>query len=167
MSKNLKPKEREFIDEYLSNGNKSTEAAMKVFGLSYEAAAVKASRLIKSDKFGAVLNKGITDEDLQEAHRKLLNHKRVEYFVFPRAMKDDEITDKVESAGLKIIVIKDGEKGRYAFYSNPDPAAVSKALDMSYKIKGTYAPEKKEISGQLEVISTERLEQLADQLNGE
>ena len=45
-----------------------------------------------------------------------------------------------------------------------DVQAVSKGLDMAYKIKGSYAPEKKEIMGTLEIESSERIKQLADEL---
>ena len=45
-----------------------------------------------------------------------------------------------------------------------DVQAVSKGLDMGYKIKGTYAPEKT-VNMNIEVESSEEIKKLADQLN--
>lgn len=45
-----------------------------------------------------------------------------------------------------------------------DVQAVSKGLDMGYKIKGSYAPEKT-VNMNIEVESSEEIKRLADQLN--
>lgn len=57
-------------------------------------------------------------------------------------MEDEEIKDHVTAAGLTVITIRSSEKGKLAFYSIPDVQAKKAALDMAYKLKGSYAPEK-------------------------
>lgn len=46
-----------------------------------------------------------------------------------------------------------------------EKTVAAKALDMAYKLKGSYAPEKKEISGQMEMIASDELIALADKLD--
>ena len=53
-------------------------------------------------------------------------------------MDDEEIKDHVEAAGLQLIVIRFSDKGKLAFYSLDDAQAISKALDMGYKLKNKY-----------------------------
>jgi hypothetical protein len=166
MSKELKPKEKEFISEYLSNGNNATQAVLKVWpDLKEESARSKGSFLLTNDNIREKLNSTISDSLLRKKHEKLLEQKRVEYFVFPKAMDEEEIVEKVNAAGFEVIVIRDGEKGKYAFYSIDDAQAISKAIDMGYKLKGSYAPEKSvNVNVNADIIPTERLKALADKI---
>lgn len=99
-------------------------------------------QLTQSQGWQQLMEEYLPDAEIAEKHKQLLNQTRVEYFVFPKTMSDGEILEKVSSAGLDLIVIQNGEKGRYAFYATADANARSKAIDMAYKLKGSYAPEK-------------------------
>lgn len=144
----LTKKDKIFVKEVIKNGNK-TLAAKKAYGIEDDNyAGVKANRLIRNDKIQTVIARyadRFSDDMLAAKHNELLNQKQVAYFVFPKRMKDEEIEEKVNSAGFNLIVIRFGEKGKYAFYSTNDSNAQKSALDMAYKIKGSYAPEKKSI----------------------
>ncbi len=56
-------------------------------------------------------------------------------------MDDEEIKGHVESAGLTLIVTRESDKGKLAFYSIADSQAKSKALEMAYKLKGKFTDE--------------------------
>lgn len=101
--------------------------------------AVAPSKLTRSKGWKELVDKYIPEKDLLRKHKELLNQKKLDYFVFPKAMTDEEIQEHVESAGLEMIVIKHSDKGKLAFYSINDAMSQQKAVDMAYKLKGSYA----------------------------
>lgn len=138
----IKPLEKEFIKEYLSNGNKGSQAAQKVFKFkTIESAGVKAHRLLKTDKIKSEIEKYLPDTLLHEKHKNLLYQKQLSYFTFPKTMEDEEIMSHVESAGLSVVNIRYSDKGKLAFYAHDDAQSISKALDMAYKLKNKYPKE--------------------------
>jgi phage terminase small subunit len=145
MLDNLTRKQKKFVKEYIRTDN-ATEAASKVYDVKDRSVAnsMGSENLAKPQIIEAIKSIGdyFTEKDLANAHQELLNQKRFEYFVFPKDMKNEEIIEKVEACGIKVVVIRIGEKGKYAFYHTIDPQARKGALDMLYKIKGIYAPEK-------------------------
>lgn len=104
--------------------------------------ANKTEKLVNSKAWPELMEKYLPNDLIAKKHKALFNQKQLDYFVFPKAMEDEEITEHVTAAGLKVIVIRQTEKGKMAFYSNDDPQAIAKATDMAYKLKGSYAPEK-------------------------
>ncbi len=99
------------------------------------------SRVLNSQGFQELLNQYLPDDLIGEKHKELLHAKRIEYFVFPKTMEDEEIAAHLESVDVKVIVIRQSDKGKLAFYSTDDARAKKDALDMAYKLKGRYAPE--------------------------
>ena len=89
----------------------------------------------------------LPEKDLAKAHRELLTAKQVQKFVFPTRMKNDEIRESVEAAGFQVIVIRPSPIGKMAYFSIPDQRAKKDGLDMAYKLRGSFAPDKKEITG--------------------
>lgn len=152
--KPLSKQDKIFVNEVVKTGNK-TQAVQKAYGIKDENyAGVKGHRLISKDKIVKAVEKTrktiaeqLSDDLLIKAHKELLQQTRADYFVFPRSMEDEEITGHVAGAGFKVITIRESDKGKMAFYSVPDAMAKKGALEMAYKIRGDYAPEKKELSG--------------------
>jgi hypothetical protein len=87
----------------------------------------------------------LPDDILAEKHRELLEAKEFAYFVFPKKMKDEDIIARVEEAGQKVVVIRDSQMGKMAFYAVDNTRAKKDAIDLAYKIKGKNAPEKFEV----------------------
>lgn len=135
MLKDLNKKEQEFVKEVIACDN-LTQAELKVFGSKNpNAAGVQANRRMKRPE----ITEAITELRLSLADR----------------LPDDLLNEK-HIALLNAI----DEKGQM------DTQAVSKGLDMGYKLKGAYAPEKSvnlNLNG--DIVATEELENLADQLN--
>lgn len=151
----LSKKEKGFIKDYIKTGN-GTKSVMNNYDVKNEnVAGVIASENLRKPKIQETIARygdRFSDEELAQHHKKLLNQKQKSYFVFPKSMEDEEIIDKVNKAGFEVIVISPGDKGKYAFYSIDDAVAVKSGLDMAYKIKGTYAPEKKIIEVDEELL---------------
>lgn len=134
-------KQRRVAKILLENTGKSVSSAMREAGYP-EATAKNPQQLTRSQGWQELMIDHLSDEGLAKAHEELLNQTKTEYFTFPKTMQDEEIEIKVNAAGLELIVIQDGEKGRYAFYAVIDAQARKSALDMAYKLKGSYAAEK-------------------------
>ena len=84
----------------------------------------------------------LPDEKLLKAHQKLLSQKQVQYFTFPKSMSDEEIISQVNRAGFEVITVNEAERSKYAFYSIDNSQAISKALEMAYRLKGRDSDDK-------------------------
>lgn len=164
MSEKLSKQDNKFIGEYVKQRN-GVKAAKKAYGIkSYQYAGLKAHRLLKQEKIQKGVASALPDDLLARKHNELFDLKQVEYFSFPRTMNDEEIVEHVASAGIQVISIRITEKSKLAFYAMPDGQAIKSALDMAYKIKSTYAPEKK-VSLNVEVEANPEIKELTNKLN--
>lgn len=120
------------------------------------------ARILESKGMKELLDTYLPDEDIAREHKELLNQKRIDYFVFPKNMEDEEISEHVRAAGLEVIVVRQSDKGKMAFYSLPDAQAKKAALDMAYKLKGSYAPVKSAVLHGGHVTVTEKQQRIAD-----
>ncbi len=144
MARTLTKKQRGFVKDYLETGNGSLAAKRNYEVKNDTTAAVIASENLIKPNIVRVLDEVLSEDKLAEVHRGLLEQNRIDYFVFPKYMEDEEIVEHVEDAtGIKVLNVRETEKGKMAFYVTSDAMARSKALEMGYKIKGTFAPEKK------------------------
>lgn len=165
MSGILTKQDIKFVETFVETGNgtKAVQKAYKVKDPNY--AGVKAHDLLRKPKIERAIAEAIPDDVLAQKHIELFDQKRVDYFVFPKGMTDEEIVGHVNSVGIKVITVRESDKGKMAFYSVPDANAIKNALEMAYKIKGTYAPEKS-LNINVEVESDEVVRALTDKLNG-
>lgn len=142
MSERLSKKEKGFVEDIV-RGETGTQAVLNHYDTDKEnVAASIASQNLTKLKIQNAIQEALPDEMLGEKHRKLFEQKELAYFTFSKNMSDEEIEGHVTSAGLQVIIIRPSDKGKLAFYSIDNSQAISKALDMAYKVKGTYAPEK-------------------------
>jgi hypothetical protein len=148
----------------ITENHRSVRSAMLVAGYD-EDTANKPKNLTESLGFKELVSKYLPDELLTEAHRRQFNQVRLDYFVFPKTMADDEIEAHVNAAGIEVIVIRLSDKGKMAFYSIPDSMAITKALDLAYKLKGSYAPEKSVSLHLTETIRDPALDKLRQAFN--
>lgn len=111
-------KQQKAAEALVGNGGNITQA-MITAGYSPNTANTP-QKLTESDGFRELMEEYLPDDLLLEKHLELLNKTE-------KIAKNNNATKQVE-------VIDTGE---------PDTQAVSKALDMAYKMKGSYAPEKR------------------------
>lgn len=139
----LTKKQRGFVKDYLETGN-ATQAVKNHYNVSNDLTArVIGSENLTKPNIIEVINEALTEDFLLENHKKLFDQKKVDYFIFPKNMENEEIIDHVNAQGIEVITVRTTDKGKMAFYAIPDAQAISKGLDMGYKLKGSYAAEKK------------------------
>lgn len=119
--------------------------AMKIAGYS-PSTCRNTTKVTKTEGFQKLLNKYLPESKLLDHHDKLLNQKQLNYFSFSKDMPDEEIIAHLNSNGIDVVNIRYTDKGKLAFYSIDDANAKKSALDMAYKLKGSYAAEKHEIT---------------------
>lgn len=161
--KNATFRQKRAIDILVEKGG-SVGSAMIEAGYSPRTAKTP-QKLTESDAWKeSIGGEYLSMDSLSRAHQELLDSKRFEYFVFPKTMSDEEITEKVNDIGVEVVNISEGEKGKYAFYKIIDPNARKSALDMAYKLKGSYAPEKN-VNLNVEIADDSSVKELTQRLN--
>ena len=114
----MKSKEKEFVEEYIQNGNNATKAVKEVYNIEDENyASVKGHRLIRKDKVKEAilsLSERIPDDKL---HEVLMEGLKAGKTVF----KNNNSTGEIEEVGYE-----------------PDYAVRHKYLDTELKLKGLY-----------------------------
>lgn len=150
-----------FVEEYIAHGN-ATKAAQEAYPTvkTYNSAAMKGSRNLKDVR----IQDAIEDALLYQHHIQLFKAKKVDYFTFPKDMSDEDIVKHVNEVGIKVITVRTTDKSKMAFYAVPDAQAIKGALDLAYKIKGAYAPDK-HINVNVDVDSSEAVIKATKYLN--
>jgi len=123
----------------------SVSSAMREVGYS-KMTCQHPSKVTRSKGFQELLEKYLPEDKLLLEHTKLLSQKQLNYFIFNKDMQDEEIVEHLAANGFDTVTIRPSDKGKMAFYSIDDANAKKSALDMAYKLKGSYAVEKHEIT---------------------
>jgi hypothetical protein len=147
----LTKQEQDFVKEVAITGN-ATQAVKKAFKKSIKkdsSARSKGSQLLTNTNIiqavaetKKTIAEQLPDELLVKKHLDLLEQKQLAYFVFSKKLTDEEIEGHMQANGLDLIVIRETEKGKMAFYSIPDAQAIKNGLEMAYKVKGSYEEDK-------------------------
>jgi len=112
--------------------------AMKEAGYS-DSTSKRTNKLTNSDGWQDLMDTYLPDKDLARVHKEGLEAGKTIY-------KNNNATHEVEEVGYEA-----------------DYAVRHKYLDTAYKLKGVYAPEKKELSGELN--TTHLTQKQIDQIN--
>lgn len=105
------------------------------------------TQVTQSKGFKSLMEQYLPLELGHKIHSELLQSATHDNYRIDAKFSDKEIEGIVEAIpGCKLIKIRrnKGESYCTAYYWSPDSQARSKAVDMLYKIYGTYAPEKQE-----------------------
>lgn len=117
----IKPRHREVLKNYIENGKKSMGAAIRKAGYS-DVTADQPTSITLTKSWQALLKEQLPDNMLLERHVELLAKREYDWIEEP-----DPLDPK-----KKKVVMKD---------IGPNVAAVSKGLELAYKLKGSFAPE--------------------------
>lgn len=91
---------------------------------------------------------------------ELMDASKLDHYVFPLSMSDDEIAELIESLpGCKLRKIKHGETQTFAYFWTPDNKSKKEAIDIVLKVRGDYAPEKHAIVDELEHMTDQEIDQ--------
>ncbi len=139
-------KERKFIDAYIKNNGNATEAYLALHPKAKRTSAADLGyRMLRKVDISVIelLDKmGVTDAYLNEKLNEGLDASKVISVVPIPPKKNKTGTGNLPDANEKSV----------DFIDVADFNVRVKYLDMAYKLKGAYAPEKVEHSGQLEPL---------------
>lgn len=170
MADNLKNNLRMKRTAELVNAGMPVSRAMREAG--YTEGSAKALTVTKSKDWATILERELGDNMLAKEHKKLLKANRLDHMVFPTGpkteqerqdlidadinkaqadgsnyipkeyMTDDDIKEMLEGVGCTLRRIAHGEQSRHAYFWAPDNRAKKDALEMAYKLKNRFAPDK-------------------------
>ncbi len=156
----LTKKQRGFIRDYIATEN-GTQAALANYDTKdpKTAGVIAVENLAKPSIKNAIAD-ALKDEDLSAKHQQLLQATTMQKINFHIRDTDEDIQAVIDQMpGHKLLkIIRHLGKNYsevYAYVSVPDSTTQDKALDKAYKIKGTYAPEKK-IVGSIDLNDDDR-----------
>ncbi len=163
------PRQKKAIDLVVESGGlKAVSVAMVEAGFS-PATAKNPSKLTKSKAWIEIMEKHFSDTDLAKAHKELMHSTRIDHMVFPlgpseeedegtddesvlaralapetTSLTDEEIKEMLAEVNCKVRRIVHGQTARHVYFWAVDNKARKDALDMAYKLKAKYAPERTE-----------------------
>lgn len=155
----------EKIKENLLAGNKLNKSEL----LRESGYAPGSVDVFKKKSFLATLNEILPDELIVKAHRALIKNKFVVEKIFPKEMDDLDITEICSYMGrvIRIIEADVAFKGKVkiCYIAVTNTKAATDGIDMAYKLKGAYAPEKHSlnINQDFAEMSDEELEEAVRQ----
>ncbi|MCK5211692.1 hypothetical protein KAJ89_03250 [Candidatus Parcubacteria bacterium] len=123
------------ITENIGNTEKIRRA---LIDLGYSESYINSGHLKDTDSWNRLMEEKLSDKKLVNMHEKLLNKKAIDFQIFPKSMKDKEITEIIERFGFQIIKISKYESWKRAYFPILDTQAIKAALDMAYKLKKKY-----------------------------
>lgn len=107
-----------------------------------ETTAKNPKNLTESNGWKELMDSNLSDKDLAEKHKQLLNSTGIGHMVFPVAITDQEITDLLATVNCVPQKFQHGDTANHVWYWARDNKAIKDGLDMAYKLKGKYAPDK-------------------------
>ena len=189
----LSVKAKKAFDIMVENGGVVSTAMVQA---GYSPATAKTpQKLTESKGWQQLMAEYLPDEDVAERHRELMNSTKLDHMVFPLGPKgeddenfsgarpnqenknedfiertsltDEEIKEMLADIGCKVRRVVHGETARHVYFWTADNKARKDAIDMAYKLKGTYAPEKSIVANiQVNEIKREKSNGLFDCILG-
>lgn len=144
------------IKEHIENG----EPVNKPQLLAAAGYSPKSLSMFQKKSFLKILDEIMPDDLVLSAHRELLTNKNIDKQVFPITMSNEDIYEVAEAMGTVIKIHKDTKNQcKYCWVEKPNLNYIKDGVDLVYKLKGSYAPEKHAIAVQdFSEMSDEELE---------
>lgn len=133
-------KQKRAIDKIVENGGNVSRAMIEV---GYSPATAKTpQKLTESKGWDELTKEFLDDTDVAKKHKELLNSHSIQHMVFPLDVTDEEITKLLLEVNCISRRFMHSDTQTHVWFWSPDNKARKDAIDMAYKIKGNYAPEK-------------------------
>lgn len=172
-------KQKKALKEVGVNGGNISKA-MKKAGYS-DSVSKRTDKLTQTKGWKELMEQYLPDDMLAQKHQELLNSTGIDHLVFPlgpkgedddnfsggtvdKSKKKDDIhverttlTDKeiikmLADVNCKVRRIVHGETARHVYFWSADNKARKDGLDMAYKLKGSYASEKVDVTAHGSII---------------
>lgn len=166
--------------------------AMREAGYS-EISAKNPKNLTESKGWKELMEEHLSEESLTKHHKALLNSTSLDHMVFPlgpdnddegdaseeppvgpdvpeefkdrTSLTDGDIKEMLKEVNCTVRKIVHGNTARHVYFWAADNKARKDALDMAYKLRGSYAPEKS-LNVNIDVEVSDDIKELAKKLNG-
>lgn len=156
--------------------NIRTSRTAEAIKAGYSPSYAQSAAIGRTKTWNELMAERLSDDKLTQVHNELLCSAEIQHYIFPRVKTEVEVELEPQPAGgklkrnkkkqvkyglteaeikaivegvggCKLIYIKeDTYLGQVAFYQAPDNRSRKDALDMAYKLKGNYAPDRIEMS---------------------
>jgi len=143
------------IKKMVENGGKSVSKAMLEVGYK-PTYAKNPQKLTESKGFKELIDEFLPDSLITQRHNELANACELSRYEFLHTksnrkqiseLTNNDIREIIESVpGCKLIYVKRDDYSSVAYFSQPDHHSRKDAIDMAYKLKGSYSPDKLEIT---------------------
>lgn len=158
---------REKVIEHLAGNGGNMADAMRKAGYSEEYAN-NPQKMKRTKTFQELLDQYLPEKKVVQAHRDLLQAAKIDHATFPLSMSDAEIKEVIESIkGCQIKKFKHGETATHVWYWVADNKARQSAIEMVYKLRGNFAPEKVIQVDPVKDMSDEELTEALDTMENE
>jgi hypothetical protein len=135
-------KQKKAVKKIMENHGNVSKGMIEV---GYKPATAKNPKnLTKSKGWVELMESFLDDRLLAEKHRELLEATGIGHMVFPLNVTDDQIVFLLQEANCQAKRFMHSETQTHVWYFAPDNNSRKSALEMAYKLKGHYAPEKHE-----------------------
>lgn len=132
-------KQKKAIDKLVENGGNISKA-MRDVGYSPQTAKTP-QKLTESKGWKELMDKYLPDSLIAKKHNELLNASGIDHMVFPLNVSDKEIKELLKEANCIVKKIMHSETQTHVWFFSADNNARKNALDMAYKLKGSYQVE--------------------------
>ena len=156
------------LDKMMENGGSkkglAVSKAMLEVGFS-PAYSKNPQKFTRTKTFKELMDEYLPDELIAEKHNELLNAAEIQHYLFPKieekiytskkgkakisrsTLTNAEIREIVQSVpGCRLIYVKRDSIGAWAYFQSPDSKSRKDAVDMAYKLRGNYSPDKIELT---------------------
>lgn len=137
-----------------NGGNVSKAMRDAGYSPSYVANPQKFSRSASTQE---ILDELIPRAMVIEAHVNLLRASKIEYMMFPAGTEEEDIEELLAAANCTVKKIRSTKVMVHVWFFAADNKARKDAIDMAYKLRGEFAPEKYEVTDPLRNLSDAEL----------
>jgi hypothetical protein len=155
--KRLTRKQKGFVKDTVE-GKTGVAAALNNYDTDdYRTANAIAVENLQKPAIINAIQDALPDDLLAARHLELLNASDIDHMVFPLNMMDEDITDLLKENNCTPKRFMHSETQTHVWFFSADNKARKDAIDMAYKIKGSYAPEKR-VNANLNVTANVELD---------
>lgn len=154
-------------DNVRSKHPKSIRVLMREVGYSDSYSDVS-TRAMAADSWKELLDKYLPQDKIAKTHSQALKSFILDERLFNKDLSDDQIIDIVESIeGCKVKTIIELVDNKKCYYFVPDNRVRLSAVEMAYKLRGSFAAEKIAVTSPYEQMTDEELETEFLKLSGQ
>lgn len=144
--KKLTRKQKGFVKDYVETGIGSLAVKKNYDVATDDTARAMASENLAKPNIAQAIQDALPDELLAARHLELLNASDIDHMVFPLNITDEDITDLLKENNCTPKRFMHSETQTHVWFFSADNKARKDAIDMAYKIKGSYAPDKRVVA---------------------